>query len=116
MRKHPFQPELKMHFPPPPQWKEINSVVLRFELKKNSNYNTAGHSISCLLFYSPKNEAMMKIACILRYSAAKLVPSLPCIQTRGTLMPQEEVALAENVKPAFKCRDEAALMWIGSTC
>lgn len=31
-------------------------------------------------------------------------------------MPQEEVALAENVKLAFKCRIEASLMWTESTC
>lgn len=58
----------------------------------------------------------MKAICFLHFSTARIFPSLPCIQTQGTLMPQEEVALAENVKPAFKCRIEAGLMWIGSTC
>lgn len=49
-------------------------------------------------------------------SKAGRFPSLPGIQTQSSMMPQEEVVLAENVKPAYKCRIEVGLMWIGSTC
>lgn len=59
---------------------------------------------------------MMEAICFLSFSTARIFLSLPDIQTQGTLMPQEEVALAENVKLAFKCRIEASLMWTESTC
>lgn len=69
-----------------------------------------------IAFLQSKKEAMMEAICFLQFSMAGIFPSLPDIQTQGTLLPQEEVALAENVKPAFKCRIRAGLMWIGSTC
>lgn len=99
---------------PPPQANEINLVVFRFESKTAAMTPQDTPTFDC--FLQSKREAIMKAICFVRFSMARIFPSLPDIQTQSTLMPQEEVALAENVKPAFKCRTEASLMWIGSTC
>lgn len=52
----------------------------------------------------------MKAICFLHFSKAGIFPSLPNIQTQGTPMPQEEVALAGDVKPPVKRSGGAALM------
>lgn len=54
------------------QLKEINPVVFRFELKTAAITPQDTPCPDCF-FYSPKNNAMMKAACFLCFSTARLI-------------------------------------------
>lgn len=96
------------------QSNEINPIMFQFESKTAAITPQDPPCPDC--FFTVQKRAMMKAICFFHFSMAGIFPSLPDIQTQGTLLPQEEVALAENVKPAFKCRIQVGLMWIESTC
>lgn len=72
-------------------------------------------------FYSPQNKVVMKAGCFLCFGMAGPFPSIGCVQTQGAVMPREEVALAQNVKPAFNAGHDGwtrprAAHWLVAVC